>query len=125
LSYNPKAVTQAPSDDKEALLGQYGLASQGKVVPFIEVLHSTAGASFLMQEWGTGDWNGAVTPGRPLTDDESSKVGGAGINVPFVGLSFGQQILIKVPRDWHHGIFGTSTGFLLLTSIGPIELTRM
>jgi hypothetical protein len=73
---------------------------------------------------GVRDWQGAKTVGRPLTAEESRKLEAVGLPDSAIALSFGKMILVKVSKV-DAGKLSGSTGFALLSEIGPIELTPM
>lgn len=111
-------------NEREALVGRYGLRSGGKTVPFVRVLHPEASQEFVMKEWGAGDWQGATTVGRALTAVETKKLQAAGLPDSTIALSFGTMILVKVSKGDATTV-GGSRGFAILSEIGPIELTPM
>ena len=118
-------VLHALSSGPESLTGQYGVEDKGKVLPLIRVSHPRSGGPFVLEEFTRDKWQVDKQTGRPLTQEEFSKLVGAGINVPFAGLVLGQTALIKVPEGWQQGKFKTKTGYLFFTALGPVELTRM
>ena len=119
-----KNLNVIQKDEREALIGRYGLRSDGKTVPLLRVVHPASSQEFVMQEWGVGDWQGVKTIGRPLTAEESKKLEAAGLPHSAITLGFGKMILVKV-SEADAGKLSGSTGFALLSEVGPIELTPM
>lgn len=119
-------VLHALSADEDSLIGEYGAQGAKGVQPLMRVSHSSEAKDvYKLEEKNRGGWKADKAQGRPLTRAEFAKLVGAGIDVPFTGIVFGQAALIKVPAGWHQGKFSTSTGYILLTFIGPIELTKL
>ena len=119
-------VLHALAPDEDSLIGDYGARGAKGVQPLMRVSHSggTTGM-YKLEEKNAAGWKEDKAQGRPLTKEEFTKLVGAGIDVPFTGLVFGQAALIKVPAGWHQGKFSTSTGYILLTFLGPMELTKL
>ncbi len=120
------AVLHALAESPDSLLGDYGVKVNQSVHPFLRITRSSGSTSgYALAENNNGTWVPQKIAGRPLTKEEFSKLVGMGIDVPFTGIVFGQAALIKVPAGWHQSNFSTSTGYLFLSILGPIELTKL
>lgn len=109
----------APLDE---LRGTFSLAEDGKVIEYIRIERTRSG--FVLSRMRAGQWLTPV-PVAPVSRQRLQAIIRQPINVAFEGLGDEQLAVVKVPKGWRIGSFVCSTGYLLLTTLGPAELRKL
>jgi hypothetical protein len=104
------------------LRGTFSLAEDGRVIEYIRVERS--GSRFVLSRMHAGHWLAPV-PVVPVSRQRLEAIVRQPINVAFEGLGNDQLAVVKVPRGWRIGTFVCNTGYLLATTLGPAELSKL
>ena len=107
-----------------SLEGTYGIKSGAVIEPILKVEASKAGG-YIFEERTTGEWSTDPEPAHTATTQDFIRSFGSTTNAPVYGLATMKATVFKVPEGWSSGTFQTKTGYILITSTGPVELSKI
>ena len=107
-----------------SLEGTYGIKSGAVIEPVLKVEASKAGG-YVFEERTTGEWASDPEPAHTATTQDFIRSFNGTIDAPVSGLATMKATIYKVPEGWSRGTFRTTTGYILITPTGPVELTKI
>ncbi|MDB0541221.1 hypothetical protein LBW62_08180 [Ralstonia solanacearum] len=123
LAIAATAIITACGSSTGDIVGEYSVQGKNGLEPTLRV--EKADGNYAIQEFHNGNWRALQGPVRELTKEQAQALFGRAVTESVSGISTKDFALVHVPSNWNNKDFPTTTGYLLVSMLGPVELHKI
>lgn len=122
LAIATTVIVTACGSSTSDIAGEYSVQGKNGLEPTLRVEKSDG--NYAVQEFHNGNWRALQGPVKDLTKEQAQAIFGRAVTEQVSGISTKEFALVHVPANWSNKNFPTTTGYLLVSMLGPIELHK-
>jgi len=123
LAIAATAIITACGSSTSDIVGEYSVQGKNGLEPTLRI--EKADGKLAVQEFHNGNWRAIQGPVNDLTKEQAQALFGRAVSESVSGISTKDFALVHVPSNWSNKDFPTTTGYLLVSMLGPVELHKV
>lgn len=123
LAVATTVIVAACGSSTNDIAGEYSVQGKNGLEPTLRVEKSDG--NYAVQEFRNGNWRAIPGPVKDLTKEQAQALFGRAVTEQVSGISTKDFALVHVPAAWSNKDFPTTTGYLLVSMLGPVELHKV